>query len=83
MALLFALAGAAAVSSDAVQIGGGIGKVHRNAPVVIIQFMGVLTLLGMLLVAMSINGTLLRDFEQGTAELRCSIGCATRSARRR
>lgn len=69
MALLFALSGAAAVSSDAVQIGGGIGNIHRNAPVVIVQFMGVFTLLGMLFVAMSINGALLRDFEQGTAEL--------------
>jgi ABC-2 type transport system permease protein len=69
MALLFALMGVAAVSSDAVQIGGGIGNVHRNAPVVIVQFMSVFTLLGMLFVAMSINGALLRDFEQGTADL--------------
>ena len=69
MALLFALMGFAAVASDAVQIGGGIGNVHRNAPVVIVQFMSVFTLLGMLFVAMSINGALLRDFEQGTAEL--------------
>lgn len=69
MALLFAVMGFAAVASDAVQLGGGIGNVHRNAPVVIVQFMGVFTLLGMLFVAMSINGALLRDFEQGTAEL--------------
>lgn len=69
MGLLFALMGFFAVSSDAVQIGGGIGNVHRNAPVVIVQFMAVFTLLGMLFVAMSINGALLRDFEQGTAEL--------------
>ncbi len=69
MALLFALMGFAAVASDVVQIGGGIGNVHRNAPVVIVQFMSVFTLLGMLFVAMSINGALLRDFEQGTAEL--------------
>ena len=45
MALLFALMGFAAVASDAVQIGGGIGNVHRNAPVVIVQFMSVFTLL--------------------------------------
>ncbi len=69
MALLFALMGFFAVATDAVQIGGGIGNVHRNAPVVIVQFMSVFTLLGMLFVAMSINGALLRDFEQGTAEL--------------
>ncbi len=69
MALLFALIGFVAAASDAVQLGGGIGNVHRNAPVVIVQFMSIFSLLGMLFVAMSINGALLRDFEQGTAEL--------------
>jgi ABC-2 type transport system permease protein len=69
MALLFALMGFAGAASDAVQIGGGIGNVHRNAPTVTIQFMAVFTLLGMLFVAMAVNSALLRDFEQGTAEL--------------
>lgn len=69
MGLMFALIGFGAVGTDAVQIGGAIGNVHRNAPVVIAQFMAVLTLIGMLFVAMSVNGALLRDFEQGTADL--------------
>ncbi len=66
---LFASLGFFAVASDVVQLGGGIGNVHRNAPMIVVQFMGLFTLIGMLFIAMSINGALLRDFEQGTAEL--------------
>jgi ABC-2 type transport system permease protein len=69
MALLFALLAFGATTSDAVQVGGGIGNVNRNAPVVTVNLIGAFTLLGMLFIAMSINGALLRDFEQGTAEL--------------
>jgi ABC-2 type transport system permease protein len=69
MGALFALMGFGAVATDAVQIGGAIGNVHRNAPAVIVQIMCIFTLLGMLFVAMSINSALLRDFEQGTADL--------------
>ncbi len=66
---LFALLGFFAIASDAITLGGGIGNVHRNAPMIVVQFMGLFTLAGMLFIAMSINGALLRDFEQGTAEL--------------
>lgn len=66
---LFASLGFFAVASDVVQLGGGIGNVHRNAPMIVVQFMGLFTLIGMLFIAMSINSALLRDFEQGTAEL--------------
>jgi ABC-2 type transport system permease protein len=69
MGFLFAALGWAATAFDAIQIGGAIGNVHRNAPVVIVQFTAVFTLLGMLFTAMAINSALLRDFEQGTAEL--------------
>jgi ABC-type transport system involved in multi-copper enzyme maturation permease subunit len=69
MGAIFALLGFGAVATDAVQIGGAIGNVHRNAPSVIVQVMGIFTLLGMLFVAMAINSALLRDFEQGTADL--------------
>ncbi|MFZ5637688.1 MAG: ABC transporter permease/M1 family aminopeptidase [Pseudomonadota bacterium] len=69
MALLFALFGFLAAATDAVQIGGGIGNVYRNAPVVIVQFLAIFTLLGMLFTAMSVNAALLRDFELGTSEL--------------
>ena len=35
-----------AVSSDSVQIGGGIGNVHRNAPWVILQMLGIMSVIG-------------------------------------
>ncbi|MEO6103453.1 MAG: ABC transporter permease subunit, partial [Pseudoxanthomonas sp.] len=69
MAALFALLGFGAASSDAVQIGGGLGNVYRNAPTVIATFMAIFTLLGMLVITMFISSALLRDFEQGTADL--------------
>jgi ABC-type transport system involved in multi-copper enzyme maturation permease subunit len=69
LAGLFALLAFGAGASDAVTVGGAIGNVHRNAPTVIASFLGVFTLLGMLIVALFASGALLRDFEQGTAEL--------------
>jgi ABC-type transport system involved in multi-copper enzyme maturation permease subunit len=69
LAVLFALLGFGAAASDAVQIGGGIGNVYRNAPSVIATWLTLFTLLGMLVITIFISGALLRDFEQGTAEL--------------
>ena len=66
---LFALMGFLGLTTDAVQIGGGIGNVHRNAPVVIVQYLSIFSLFGMLFVAMAVNGALLRDHEQGMADL--------------
>jgi len=69
LAVLFALLGFGAAASDAVQIGGGIGNVYRNAPSVIATWLTLFTLLGMLITTIFISGALLRDFEQGTSEL--------------
>ena len=69
LAGLFALMGFGAASSDAVVMGGSIGNVHRNAPVVIANWMTVFTLPGMLVITLFISGAMLRDFEQGTADL--------------
>lgn len=69
MGALFAALAFGAAATDVIRLGGGIGNVHRNAPMIVVQFMGIFTLIGMLFIAMSINGALLRDFEQGTAEL--------------
>jgi ABC-2 type transport system permease protein len=66
---LFALLAFGAGASDAVQIGGGIGNVYRNAPTVIVSFLTMFTLIGMLVITIFITSALLRDFEQGTAEL--------------
>ena len=69
IAALFGLLAFGAGSSDAVQVGGGVGNVMRNAPTVIVSFMTMFTLIGMLVITLFINNALLRDFEQGTAEL--------------
>jgi ABC-type transport system involved in multi-copper enzyme maturation permease subunit len=69
LAVLFALLGFGAAASDAVQIGGGIGNVYRNAPSVVATWLTLFTLLGMLIITIFISGALLRDFEQGTSEL--------------
>lgn len=66
---LFAALGFFGLTTDAVQIGGAIGNVHRNAPVVIVQYLSIFSLFGMLFVAMAVNGALLRDHEQGMADL--------------
>lgn len=68
-AALFALLAFGAASSDVVQIGGGIGNVHRNAPSVVVTFMTSFTLIGLLVVTLFVSNALLRDFELGTAEL--------------
>jgi ABC-2 type transport system permease protein len=69
VASVFALLGFGASSSDAVQIGGGIGNVMRNAPFVIVQLFGAFTSLAMLLVVIFIGASALRDFDNRTAEL--------------
>ncbi len=69
IAFAFAALAFTAAGSDSVQIGGGIGNTHRNAPYVITQWLCVFTLLGMFLVTVFVAGAALRDFESGTAEL--------------
>lgn len=69
LAFLFAALAFAATSTEAVQIGGGAGNVHSNAPIVIARFMGVFTMMCMLVSTMFVSNALLRDFELGTAEL--------------
>lgn len=69
VAIIFALLAFGAASSDAVQVGGAIGNVYRNAPYVIVQLLGSFVLLSMLLVVIFIGGSALRDFDNRTAEL--------------
>ncbi|KGM51907.1 membrane protein [Lysobacter concretionis Ko07 = DSM 16239] len=69
MALMFGLFAFGAASSDAIQIGSAVGNIHRNAPTVIITFLGIFTVLGLLVIVSFISGALLRDFELGTADL--------------
>ncbi|HEX8740322.1 MAG TPA: M1 family aminopeptidase [Casimicrobiaceae bacterium] len=58
-----------ATSSDSIQIGGGIGNVHRNAPMVVITMLGAFSVIGLFLITIFVAGAALRDFGAGTAEL--------------
>jgi len=68
-AALFALLAFGLAASEAVQLGGGIGNVHRNAPTVIASLLVAFTLPGILIITLFISNALLRDFDQGTADL--------------
>lgn len=65
----FALLCFGAVTSEAVQVGGAIGNVHRNAPVVIFQLLGVMSIIGVFVNTAFVASSAQRDFETGTAEL--------------
>ncbi len=69
LAGLFGLMGFGAAASDAVQVGGAIGNVYRNAPIVVIQFLTIFTLIGLLICGIFVSSALLRDFDAGTADL--------------
>ncbi len=63
-AIAFALS-----STDAVAIGGASGNVLRNAPLVIVRLLSVLTVLSIFLITMFVAGSALRDFDNRTADL--------------
>jgi ABC-type transport system involved in multi-copper enzyme maturation permease subunit len=55
-----------AIASDAVQLGGSIGAVNRNAPFVIMQVMVLMTLLGTFFTTAFVSNSVHRDFELQT-----------------
>ncbi|MBY0574384.1 MAG: hypothetical protein K2P84_11955 [Undibacterium sp.] len=55
--------------SEAIRVGGSIGNTHLNAPVVIANQMGVLSMISMFLVTVFIAGAILRDNEVGISDL--------------
>ncbi|EIL93518.1 ABC transporter permease/M1 family aminopeptidase [Rhodanobacter spathiphylli] len=63
-ALAFALS-----STDMVVAGGASGNVLRNAPLVIVRLLGVLTVLSVFLITIFVAGAALRDFDNRTSEL--------------
>lgn len=69
LALLFAALAFGAAGSESIQIGGSIGNIHRNAPTVVATWLALFSFLGMLIVTMVVSTALLRDFDQGSAEL--------------
>lgn len=54
-----------AVSSDNIVIGGGVGSVHKNAPFVIENYYGVMSLVCLLMTTAFMNATANRDFQHG------------------
>jgi ABC-2 type transport system permease protein len=69
MAGLFGMLAFVATVTDAVGIGGAIGSLNRNAPVVIIRMLGALSVMGAFGVVAFVATAALRDFERGTADL--------------
>jgi ABC-2 type transport system permease protein len=67
--LLLGLMTFGAMTSDSIVLGGSIGNVHRNAPIVLIQFMTVMTILGMFVVTAFVASSAYRDFEFSTHPL--------------
>ena len=54
-----------AVSSDSVSIGGGVGSVFKNAPFVVQNYYGFLSMLCLLMTMAFMNATANRDFQHG------------------
>jgi ABC-type transport system involved in multi-copper enzyme maturation permease subunit len=67
--LLLGLMAFAVTATDAVQVGGAIGNINRNAPTVIAQFLAVFSVLSMFLVTVFIAGAVLRDSEVGISDM--------------
>jgi hypothetical protein len=68
-ALLFGALAFGASTTDAIQVGGSIGNVNRNAPVVVAQMLGVFSLMSMFVVTIFIAGTVLRDSDVGISDM--------------
>ena len=69
IAVVFAALAFTLASTDAVIIGGASGNVLRNAPLVIVRLLGVLTFVSIFLVTLFVAGAALRDFDNRTSEL--------------
>jgi ABC-2 type transport system permease protein len=67
--VVFGLMAYFATSSDAVVVGGALGNIHRNAPIVIVRFLGLFSILAIFIVTLFIAGAVLRDIEIGISEM--------------
>jgi ABC-2 type transport system permease protein len=68
-AAIFAALAFIASSTDALEIGGPIGALNRNAPQVVVRMLGGMSLFGIFIVVAFVATSALRDFERGTDEL--------------
>ena len=69
IAIVFALLAFAAISTDAITLGGGIGNINRNAPKVIVNFFSMLSVMSMFFVTLFIANAVLRDTEVGISDM--------------
>ncbi|NIP56793.1 MAG: ABC transporter permease subunit, partial [Gemmatimonadetes bacterium] len=67
--VLFFFLSFGAVTTDTVQIGGAIGNVNRNAPFVIMQFLLVMSVVGVFVTTAFVASAVVRDYQHGTAGL--------------
>lgn len=67
--LLFAALSFGAMTTDAVQIGGGGGQTLINAPFVVGQMLAIMSVFGILLVTAFAAGAVVRDFDDGSYQL--------------
>jgi ABC-2 type transport system permease protein len=68
-ALVFGALAFGATTTDAITVGGSIGNVNRNAPVVVAQLLGAFSLMSMFVVAIFIAGAVLRDSDVGISDM--------------
>jgi len=68
-ALIFGAMALGFSSTDAIQLGGGIGNVNRNAPVVVAEMLGIFSVMAMFVVTIFIAGSVLRDGEVGISDM--------------
>jgi ABC-2 type transport system permease protein len=54
-----------AVGSEHVSVGGSVGNIHKNAPFVIEQYYGILSMICLLMTTAFMNATANRDFQSG------------------
>jgi len=68
-ALFMALMAFGATTSDAITVGGSIGNINRNAPIVIAKLLEAFSLVSMFIVTIFIAGAVLRDSEIGISDM--------------
>jgi len=69
LALVFFLFTFGAEVSDSFQLGGSIGNEYRNAPIVILRWLTIMSIMGLLVVTAFVAGSIQRDFARNTYEL--------------
>jgi ABC-2 type transport system permease protein len=69
IAVFFALLAFGAASTDAIQVGGAIGNVWRNAPMTIFRLLVPFTIIGMFLTVTFVASPLLRDADANSTDM--------------